>query len=613
VGTLNLEDGTLLVDPSWDSAPALGVVGSLSAPAVPNADYTTANGNIGVGQNAMLSIGINDGGDWIKSQVQSAGGLSENGLKAALGIWNPVQLGTGKKLVVDGGDPQTTLADKVSAAGANTATFAADSLLVVRADAAQTAAGALSAESAATATVAAGAKLRIAGAKVGEEYKVLGTNITTNYADDTAWNGDNLSASLALISLQRKAGVDGTFVAAYNAAAEAGLMPGLDKALVKAVRNMVRAGQYDWDATAAGARFLSRALDTRGLGNNPALVSKTIESAARFAEAGAVPQMTMAASEAAAGVVTQRTSLASPRSELRVMRADGTVEPDQGIRKLGAALWIIPLYQSRNTFGMEAGNFDLDQHGGLGGIALGADYTFENAFRFGVAFNLGGGYAEGGGDLAKTTNSFTFWGLGAYAGWLYENFGLTADINYTSTYNEVKQDLPSQMNMRNLQGDITAHALGAGLRAEYRFETPVLDITPHAGVRYMHLLTDSYDVKSNGTALKGEQMQRNIWTFPVGLTFSKSIQTDSAWFVKPSLDLAVIPAAGDIKKSGTVRFTGTDTKADLESRVMDYISYSGGLGLEFGNRNLSFGVNYNIQASEHTTGHGVFGTFRYEF
>lgn len=32
-----------------------------------------------------------------------------------------------------------------------------------------------------------------------------------------------------------------------------------------------------------------------------------------------------------------------------------------------------------------------------------------------------------------------------------------------------------------------------------------------------------------------------------------------------------------------------------------------------GNDTMSFGVNYTLQAGQHTTGHGVFGSFRYEF
>lgn len=39
----------------------------------------------------------------------------------------------------------------------------------------------------------------------------------------------------------------------------------------------------------------------------------------------------------------------------------------------------------------------------------------------------------------------------------------------------------------------------------------------------------------------------------------------------------------------------------------------GQAGLEFGNDQLSFGVNYQLQANEKSTAHGVFGTFRYEF
>ncbi|MDR2745308.1 MAG: autotransporter outer membrane beta-barrel domain-containing protein, partial [Desulfovibrio sp.] len=274
---------------------------------------------------------------------------------------------------------------------------------------------------------------------------------------------------------------------------------------------------------------------------------------------------------------------------------------------------IIPLYQNSNAWNVEAGHFDMNWHGGLGGVALGADYTLESALRLGIAFNIGGGYATGRGDLADTENRFNFWGLGAYAGWSDGAFGLTADINYTSTFNDVEQDVPPAMGMRNLKADIPAHALSAGLRGEYKIRTDFLDIIPHIGVRYMNLAMDGYDVKGGGTVLEGERISQDIWTFPVGLAFSKNIETGNGWFFKPGLDLAVIPAAGDIEAKTSVRFTGTGSRAELESRVMDYVSYMGGIGLDFGNQNVSFGLNYNIQLSEHATAHGVFGTFRYEF
>ena len=44
-----------------------------------------------------------------------------------------------------------------------------------------------------------------------------------------------------------------------------------------------------------------------------------------------------------------------------------------------------------------------------------------------------------------------------------------------------------------------------------------------------------------------------------------------------------------------------------------YFTWQGGVGLEFGNDNMSVGVNYTLQAGQNSTGHGVFGIFRYEF
>ena len=36
-------------------------------------------------------------------------------------------------------------------------------------------------------------------------------------------------------------------------------------------------------------------------------------------------------------------------------------------------------------------------------------------------------------------------------------------------------------------------------------------------------------------------------------------------------------------------------------------------GLEFGKDNVRLGLNYNLEAGAHSTQHGVFATFRYEF
>lgn len=613
VGSLNLAGGSLFIDPAWGLASSNVAVGSFTdGAATPD---LSINGDVGVGMNSMAAIGTTNTG-WLAGQVAdvtNGAGLTLNGVDSALGIYSAQVLNSLNGIQVDG--------TKVSAAGPdqlaptpNNLEFSGKSLLVVTAAAATATDGAISSNTAGgTATITDGAKLRITDAKVGKAYTVLGTNIDTITpgANGTGWTGSNFSTDSRMIkgSFDVASGVLST---ALNSAAN--VYPKLDGELVKVLDNAYTADQVGpahVDSDVKGVRFLSRATSDNFIGGNADLAAKTIESAARIAVAGAVPQMTMAASNAAGAAITQRTSIAQPDGNgMQSVSLDKT----DGVNKKGMALWIMPLYQSQNAWSMEAGNnYDLKWHGGLGGVALGGDYTFDNALRAGIAFNIGGGYAEGEGDLAKTTNSFNFWGLGAYAGWAVENFGLTADVNYTSTYNKVKQELPGAMQMRDLKSDITAYALSTGLRAEYKLNTQYVDIIPHLGVRYMYVNTNSYDVKSNGTVMHGDEMNQNIWTFPIGVTFSKQVETGSGWYVKPSLDLGVIPATGDIEAKSKIRFTGTGTKAELDTHTMDYMSYTGGLGLDFGNDNLSLGVNYNIQASEHSTSHGVFGTVRYEF
>ena len=614
VDALNLGGNDLLIDPAWGTASTNVAVGSFAGTTAADVEI---NGNVGVGMNSMAAIGTTDT-SWLAGQVNAATngtGLTENGVDSALGIYTAQVLGSGKGINVDG--TQTTGSFTITA---DQLDFSGKSLLVVNADAALAPAGALSSAATSTANIADGAKLRIAGAEVGETYKVLGTNIDTINKTGEAWSNANFSTDSLMVAGGAFDAATGTIKTSLNSARNA--FPTLDNELADVLdagylnHEIGTADKYV-NAEAKGARFLSRATSRNYIGGDARQAAVTIESAARMALVGAVPQMTMAASNAAGNAVTQRTGLARPGGNaIQSMGTDGSMQTGASAgdaAKTGFAMWIMPLYQSSNGFGMKAGNFDMDFSGGLGGVAIGADYTFDNAIRAGITFNIGGGYAQGSGDLNETTNNMNFWGIGAYAGWTPGNFGLTADVNYTSTYNKLEQDLPASMQMGKLKSDVTAYAISAGLRGEYKIETSVMDITPHVGVRYMSLNTDEYDVKSGGTLLKGDAINQSIWTFPIGVAFSKQIETGNGWHFKPSLDLAVIPAAGDIDARSDVRFTGTGTKAELDTQTMDYVSYMGQAGLEFGNETTSLGVNYNIQLGAKSTAHGVFGTFRYEF
>ena len=455
----------------------------------------------------------------------------------------------------------------------------------------------------ATASVDAGSRLHVDNAVAG------GFTVFGNGFNELApgWTDDNVTTDSAMLDASYS---DNEVTVKTNNAHT--VFPNLSDGMADAVNDLYNGKLNNVDSTDMGVRFLSRATNDHFLGADKDAAAATIESAARIAFAGAVPQMTKMASDAGTNAVVNRLGFANPADGAQAMDAEGKIVDRN---TTGFALWIAPLWQSQHGWGMEADNLDYGFNGNLGGVSLGADYTFENAIRAGITFNIGGGYAESsGGDLNSTENRMSFWGLGAYAGWNYENFGLMADVSYTSTWNDLKQDMDSRMGMGDLEADVQASAISAGLRAEYKLETSVLDVIPHIGVRYMSLNTWGFDAESNGgTVLEGDGFHQDIWTFPVGVTFTKDFTLDSGWSFKPSVDFSVIPAAGDIKAKQDVAFTGLPGSYEVETQMMDYLTWQGGVGLEMGNDTMSFGVNYTLQAGQHTTGHGVFGSFRYEF
>lgn len=658
---IDLNGGMLLVDPAWDKDSSNVAVASMGSsttppsttPTTPTADVIV-DGSVGVGQNSYLALGTADTG-WLPGVVGNytkGVGLSETGITAALGVFKGITIADNKGLVVDGSLMNTAattatgtdaLTDAVtSAATHNTAKFGANSLLVVNGaniygdkaaiTFAHTGGGTLS--------VAEGAKLLVTDAVAGQDYTIVdkvttvqvGTSPAITTDKTTVWKTEGLSTTTDMISLGDAVFIPGstgtstttpgkvTTSAVRNDAHT--VFPNLSDGMANAVNDLYTghagaAGKPRWDyadvnSADMGVRFLSRATDNRFLGMDKEAAAATIESAARIAFAGAVPQMTKMASDAGTNAVVNRLGFADPADGAQAMDAEGKIVDRN---TTGFALWIAPLWQSQHGWGMDADSMDYGFNGNLGGVSLGADYTFENAIRAGITFNIGGGYAESsGGDLSSTDNRMNFWGLGAYAGWNYENFGVMADVSYTSTWNDLKQDVDSRMGMGDLEADVQATAISAGLRAEYLLQTSAMDIIPHIGVRYMSLNTWGYDVDTHGgTVLEGDSLHQDIWTFPIGVTFSKDIALDSGWNFKPSLDFSVIPAAGDIKAKHDVHFTGLPGTYEVETQMMDYLTWQGGVGLELANDNMSIGVNYTLQAGQHTTGHGVFGSFRYEF
>ena len=107
--------------------------------------------------------------------------------------------------------------------------------------------------------------------------------------------------------------------------------------------------------------------------------------------------------------------------------------------------------------------------------------------------------------------------------------------------------------------------------------------------------------------------QKCGYGFSLDKFVSKTIETESGWKVKPQADLSVVPAVGDTKTKIDVRTPGVNASDSMKRRVMDTTSFDGVFGVEVQKDNVSFGLGYNIQASEHQTGQGVTASFMYKF
>ena len=613
IDTFHADGGTMFVDPAYVNIDTLK-----------GENFAT---KLLVGKGSVVNIGGTTVADLRTALAESGMTVGPNmtvgNSKSVLVVATPIALGESGKIVVDATVGQD---GKLHPIGSTTTTevnaavhFGEGSLLVMDASklngtAAITGASGTTSQNA---VIASGSRLYILNAVKGEMTVLSSfgsiTNGTTGAENaQIGWKDNFVNPDRMLSTEVRVEGETGnqSVVVSNTVNTASDVLPGLDEEFNPAMNYAWEHQLNNVNSPYEGLKFLSRAANSDYI-PDARMGAATIESAARMAFAAAVPQMTKMASDAATNSVVNRMGFANPENGSKAMNVDGQLVDEKA---LGLALWIAPLWSNQNGFGMEAGNLDYGYNANLGGVSLGVDYTWANNFRAGLMFNIGGGYAQSSGDLSDTTNSMTFWGLGAYAGWKYENFAVMGDVSYTSTWNSVDQDVDARMGMSDLEADIQASAISAGLRGEYKFETSALDIIPHVGVRYMSINTWGYDVDNNmGTVLEGDGFQQNIWTFPVGVTFSKELEMNSDWYFKPAVDFTVIPAAGDIKAREDVCFTGLNRSIEMETQMMDYFTWQGGVGLEFGNEDMSVGVNYTLQAGQNSTSHGVFGMFRYEF
>lgn len=554
------------------------------------------NGNIAVGSNSRVFIGTANT-SWYSS------GMTDS--RAIFALAQPMRIGAGYGVHISGLTSPNPASGQIK--------FDASSLFVIDASnpriyytgewikSAQLssnkgAEGALSAEQKAEAVVNTGAQIYIRNPVPNTVIVALGQNITTQYNDQSknqktratsgqAWKDDNLLYDNAdKVKIDR---LEGEYAGQFSVVPLPKDNP----------EDPVNPDNPSEPENPDNPLANSNQPQDPGNAGHP-----DISAPGRIIVIGGTPQLALTANNAAATAMATRTAL------------QGLAWRPDDIHARSISLWAMPIYKTSTGWNMDAGNGNYDFHGGIGGIAIGGDVTYEDILRAGLSFNIGGGFSKSGGDFAQTINNVNFWGLGAYALWAFGNFGLSADVNFTSSYNKLKQDGSEFSSWRDVKADAQAWVLAAGLKLEYRLTTDLLDIYPHLGVKYHYLNVDDYDIKSGGkTIMRGDSFNQNIWTFPVGIQAGKEFALENGWNLKPLADFRITPTAGDIEARTTSRLGDGSNEMTFHTQMMDYVTFGGSLGLEATKGDFTLGVNYNIEAGAKSVSNAIFGTIRYEF
>lgn len=335
-------------------------------------------------------------------------------------------------------------------------------------------------------------------------------------------------------------------------------------------------------------------------------------------QAAGVPSVMFHTAQWASKAVELRTSsfFGTAGTKLTAMHrnADGTWSDGTGLSagdgsRVGLGVWFMPFYSTNNVWGMDAGNGNRTGYiSGAGGGSLGVDYLFQNIL-VGLSFTGGRGFSLSRGDLPQTFAEMGFWGITAYSAVFFDNFNLGLDLGYTGGHAN------SKMTNFNVESDSQSSTFTAGIRGSYVFRTDFMDITPHVSVRFTGSTTYRYTVQANGIGVTNvDDSYQSNWTFPVGVKFSKNVQTESGWTWSPSLDLYITPTAGDLYSRGRSSPVGNPANVtESRAQILDVMTYSASAGIGVSNGGFSAGLNYTFDAAAHRAAHNIGISLRYDF
>ncbi|HCR3451254.1 TPA: autotransporter outer membrane beta-barrel domain-containing protein, partial [Citrobacter werkmanii] len=350
-----------------------------------------------------------------------------------------------------------------------------------------------------------------------------------------------------------------------------------------------------------GQKLMSRATDLRYIADAADSV-KIVESALNIGEAGGVYTSAVDTGLLPADMLSQHLSLTR-----------------NAPHAAGADVWVTPLYGHRDMKTLSIAGQDSRAESNYGGLMLGSDRTFSNVLaggdlRTGVAFNAGAGQNRADSGISPTRDNFSFRGANLYGAWNTGVWNVMVDTGYSRTSHNVSQTLPVAMEMSDLKADMRTDLFTAGVRGEYRWQTPLMEVIPYAGARWSHLSADGFRTYNrDGTVAETTGSNDAFWQFPVGVSVARDFTGNGGLTVRPWLDMGYVHSAGDTRASAQVSLPGVDDAAQAGGRLVYEDTFRGRTGLELQKNNWSAGISYGLQGSSGETDHSVTGSFSYRF
>ena len=598
VETLNLNGGMLLIDPDWNSNASFVVVTG----GVNKDDVIDVSGSIGVGRNSVGVFGTTDAeakAALARLGLLNSGKLDQNGIGAALYLGDTLAVADQKHVLVDKTQDNNGLSTAISALrSSGSVTLESGSALVISESFTDTLVNGPSqaifefgaATGSVSVTAESGARIIFDSADILGDDSVKVATVTGATASYDLNDADITAAGGLLEGEDTNNDGTITFKLAQGAAAQ---LYNQSNPVRDMTLDVIGNANGAYDSSDAGVYYIG-AMNAHNGGAD-------IERTARMAVYAGAVQATLMAQQTSTDAVSERLGMANPNSAL--------IASNNG---QGGGLWLSPVYKNHDSDGFEAEGVNYGADIDLYGLALGADFTTESGVRVGAMFNVGSGDAEGQGIGESVSNDFDYYGFTLYAGVTFGNFALTADAGFTQVSNDLEQAV-NYHGVGTLTADTDTQTVSVGVRGEYLFATPYVDIVPHVGLRYTNLDMDSYEARFNGyTVATTDADTMSVFSIPFGVTFSKEMSMGN-WLVKPVFDLNLTANAGDDELDTNTTFVGVESVA-LTSEVMDSFTYGASLGIDAQyQESISFGLNVGYTGSSNADEFGLNANARYVF